>query len=272
MAPDSSPILRLPTDGDRPPRIAAAVFGPLGGGAVPLYQRVVDRIRDGIAAGAAPTGAQLPTEEELARHFGVSSITIRAALKELADAGLIERRQGRGTFVRQRGARTAEWGLGTVQDLVLTGRLTAPVVLRCAEAPAPAWVRAEIPVPAGGRLFHVRITRNEEGRPLMMTDAWFPPEVAGRLRRPDLAELFSGSPLLLEVVERLTGQTAAEMRQSMTAALATRDVARTLGIGPGHPVLVVNRDNRTADGGLLQLARSHYRTDGVTYAIHLRRG
>jgi len=257
---------------ERPERIGAAAFGALPDGLSPLYQRVCGQLRSAIASGKIAAGAQLPTEGELALHFGVSSITIRGALKELQDVGLIERRQGSGTFARPSGARTAEWGIGSVEDLVLTGRLTTVQVFRCADDPAPAWVREILQTAPLARQLHVRITRNQHGKPLMMTDAWFPPVVAERLRRPDLAKLFAASSLLIEVAERLTGDLVADMRQSMTAGLATRDIARTLAVPAGSPVLIVNRVNRTADGRLMQLARSHYRTDGVAYSIHMKRG
>jgi GntR family transcriptional regulator len=257
---------------DRPARWDASVFGVLPDGQSPLYQRVAVQIRAAISAGRIPAGAQIPTEDELALHFGVSLITIRSALKDLQDTGLIERRQGRGTFVRQARARTAEWGLGSVADLVITGRLTTVSVLRCARDPAPAWVREIMEVPPTTRLLHVRITRNQYDKPLMMTDAWFPPAVGKLIQRPDLTSLFAASPLLIEVVERLTGTTVADMRQTMTAGLATEDVAQTINVPAGSPVLIINRVNRTDDGRLLQLAQSYYRTDGVAYSIHLKRG
>ncbi len=241
-------------------------------GRAPLYRRVGEQIRRMIDCGVVATGAQLPTEEELARHFGVSSITVRSALKELQDGGRIERRQGRGTFVRQSEARHAEWGLGSVEDLVMTGRMTKVEVLRCAAAPAPAWVRELLGEPPTEGFLHLRITRNLHGRPLMMTDAYYPESVSARMRRPDLAQLFARSPLLIEVVERLTGDRVTDMRQSMTAGLVSKHIAVTIGVKPGSPVLVVTRINRTHDGRLLQVARSHYRTDGVAYSIHLKRG
>ncbi len=257
---------------DRPERVDAGVFGVLPQGRAPLYQRVATQLRAAISNGRIPAGAQLPSEDELALHFGISLITVRSALKELQDTGLIERRQGRGTFVRQARPRPAEWGLGSVHDLVMTGRLTTVNVLRCAKDPSPAWARDIMDVPAPERLLHVRITRNQHGQPLMMTDAWFPSAVAERLVRPDLASLFAASPLLIEVVERLTGDIVVDMQQTMTAGLATKDVARIINVPPGSPVLIVNRVNRTGDGRLLQIARSHYRTDDVAYSIHLKRG
>ena len=58
----------------------------------------------GIDSGRFRAGAALPTEDELARDYRVSRVTVRRALGELAAAGLIERRQGSGTFVRGRPA------------------------------------------------------------------------------------------------------------------------------------------------------------------------
>lgn len=65
------------------------------------YMRVKARLADEIQQGKYPVGSRLPTEREMCELFGVSRITVRQALAELENDGLIERVQGRGTFVRK---------------------------------------------------------------------------------------------------------------------------------------------------------------------------
>lgn len=66
---------------------------------VPLYHQLADRIREQIKIQAYKQGDKLPSERQLAKDYNVSVITSRKALAELEDEGLIERIQGKGTFV-----------------------------------------------------------------------------------------------------------------------------------------------------------------------------
>ena len=68
---------------------------------VPLHRQLFLVLHDEIARGAIPAGHPLPTEQELCDQFGVSRITVRRALADLADQGHITRRQGVGSFVRE---------------------------------------------------------------------------------------------------------------------------------------------------------------------------
>ena len=69
---------------------------------IPIYQQLVDRVRSDIKSGALPAGAQLPTVRELAEELGLARGTIKRAYDELEQAGLVEKVQGRGTFVSYR--------------------------------------------------------------------------------------------------------------------------------------------------------------------------
>ena len=81
------------------------------GAGVPLHRQLFLVLHDEIARGALRRVNSLPTEQALCDQFGVSRITVRRALADLADAGLIERRQGVGSFVRDRppSRRNAGW-------------------------------------------------------------------------------------------------------------------------------------------------------------------
>ena len=67
--------------------------------ASPLYVQLMERIRLDILQGVYPVGDQIPPEHELEGRYGVSRVTVRRALQELTGEGLLERKQGKGTFV-----------------------------------------------------------------------------------------------------------------------------------------------------------------------------
>ena len=250
--------------------VQASAFGPLRPGDAPLYQRIAEQIAQRVRRLRLRPGAQLPTEEAFGEHFGVSAITMRSALKELQTRGVIDRQQGRGTFVKRADAVPPAWGLGSVEDLVMTSRLTEVRLLRCARDPVPGWAADHLG--AAGRAQHVRITRIQDGTPFMTTDAFYPDAIGAVLDGQDLARVLQRRPLLIEMVEQLTGERVTDVHQTMGAALSNTELARNLGVRRGTPVLVVTRVNHAADGRVLQVARSHYRTGDVAYSIHLKRG
>ena len=65
----------------------------------PLYQQIIDYLQNEIDSGRLPVGAQVPTEKELSAQFNVSRITSKRALTELETQGVIQRHQGKGSFV-----------------------------------------------------------------------------------------------------------------------------------------------------------------------------
>ena len=75
--------------------------GPTDGkAAIPLYQQVIDIIKNEINSGAYKAGARIPNEFELAESYKVGRVTVRRAIEELVQQGYLTKRQGKGTFVK----------------------------------------------------------------------------------------------------------------------------------------------------------------------------
>lgn len=65
----------------------------------PLYQQLMTRLKNDIVAGVYPAGGRIPSEQTLCDTYGVSRVTVRKAMLDLVQEGLLVRRQGKGTFV-----------------------------------------------------------------------------------------------------------------------------------------------------------------------------
>ena len=65
----------------------------------PLYQQLMARLKNDILAGVYPSGARIPSEQLLCETYGVSRVTVRKAMLDLVQEGLLVRKQGKGTFV-----------------------------------------------------------------------------------------------------------------------------------------------------------------------------
>ncbi len=68
---------------------------------LPLYVQIATALREAIHAEQFSAGSKLPSEAQLSEHFGVARMTVRQAIGELRNAGLVTPRQGRGAIVRE---------------------------------------------------------------------------------------------------------------------------------------------------------------------------
>lgn len=84
----------------------------------PLYQQILEYLREKITSRQLLPGQQLPTEFELAEQFGVSRITSKRALEELEKEGYIYRKRGHGSFVSPSVIKTANNGIGKVVSII----------------------------------------------------------------------------------------------------------------------------------------------------------
>ena len=71
--------------------------------AEPLYRQLMARIRDDVSSGVYPAESQIPSEQEMCARYSVSRVTVRRAISELTDEGILRKQQGKGTFVMERG-------------------------------------------------------------------------------------------------------------------------------------------------------------------------
>lgn len=107
--------------------------------AVPKYQYVYDTLRREIETGQFPVGGRVPSEADLVRRFAASRITVGRAVRDLQQSGLVERRVGSGTYVRQRnGAAPAadEFTFGVLVPDVADIEIFEPLVQGLMSAPA----------------------------------------------------------------------------------------------------------------------------------------
>ena len=164
------PALR--TGARQPPEI---VRGP----GTTVHGQIEDWLAGQIAAGALVPGDRLPTEHDLAAWFGVSRMTLRHALAELARRGLVLRAAGRhgGTFVA---APKLEQDLTTLagfsEQLRRHGMVAGARVLSATVRPAGPAAGAALQVGGDGQAYEIRRIRLADGRPMVLEHSLFPAE------------------------------------------------------------------------------------------------
>lgn len=236
------------------------------GSPVPLYHQLYLQLKQQILTGELAYGARVPGELELQERHGVSRITCRRALAELAGEGLIERGRGRGSHVIHRlTTRPLQGSLSAALDnLVAFGRATEVTLLSFARVvPEPA-LGARFALAPGALLVHVVRVRSDGDIPFAWLESWTRP-LGARYSRAALAR-----GLRLELF-RQCGVTIARFEQTISAVAAPADVAAGLGIGAGQPLLQIERSSYDDQGRLIDRLRALYRPDRFHLTMSLGR-
>ncbi len=196
--------------------------GVTAGAGVPLHRQLFLVLHDEIARGAIAPGDALPTEQSLCDQFGVSRITVRRALADLAEQGYIERRQGVGSFVRQLDRSDAAPLSGSYMDNLRQTQFQTSVDVVEHDSRVPPTMIGDALGCAAEMLHILRVRRERRTRePLMITEAWLPADLshvltASALRRTPLYELLSGAGV---VVDRMQHEITAEIAGPRNAGL-----------------------------------------------------
>ncbi len=237
------------------------------GSGIPLFHQIAVLIRDQILSGRLAVGERVPTEAELCAGYGVSRITAKRALDELAREGLVVRARGRGTQVAPRPAAvpfvsTVE---GWLENISRIAETTEVRVLEFGYMPATPGIAALLALEPGAEVQRSVRVRSFEGRPLSWLETWVPGEIG---RRYSEAEL--GREPLLRLLER-SGQRVASARQTITAAIASPSVARALEVPAGSALLDVRRTVAAEDGRPVEHIAILYRPDLYQFEMSLAR-
>jgi len=246
---------------------------PMGGMAldarsgIPLFHQVAGILRDRILSGAHAEGERLPSEATICESFGVSRITAKRAMDELAAEGLVTRSRGRGTIVTE-GAAMAPFEVsvdGWIENISRMGRITDVRVLEFDYRRAPRAIAQELDLPEGAEVQRSIRVRSHEGTPLSWLETWIPADIGRSFTADDM-----GARPLLHLLER-AGAQIASARQTISAGLAAPRVAQALGVQAGAALLDVRRLVRDAEGRPVELISILYRPDLYRFAMELTR-
>jgi GntR family transcriptional regulator len=203
---------------------------------LPLHRQLFLVLHDEIARGAIRAGGPLPTEQELCDQFGVSRITVRRALADLANQGYITRRQGVGSFVREPSPTRQQAEIRSYMDELHQIQFgTEADVLELDLRVAPQDIADKVGF--AGDVLHVLRVRRERrtGEPLLVTEAWLPPGLAEMIT----AEKLAHTPLYRLLAD--AGVSLERVQHEITAEIAGPRTAQLLDIAIGAALLRVNR-------------------------------
>jgi GntR family histidine utilization transcriptional repressor len=196
-----------------------------------------------------PPGAMIPTEEALAEEFGCARATVNRALRELAEAGVLERRRKAGTRVAMLPVRKATLDIPVIrQEVEATGRVHGFRLLTQRNEAPPVPVASRLGLPPGATLIYLETLHLADGQPFVFETRWLNPAVLPAL--PDFGQV-SANEWLVAHVAYATGDIA------FSAAQASPREAEVMGVAAGSALFITERTTWTAEAPITFVRLAH---------------
>jgi GntR family transcriptional regulator len=232
-------------------------------GPIPLHHQVYLDLAASLDAGRWPAGDQLPTERDLAEHYGCSLITIRRALDELVREGRIERTRGRGTFVLYpRLDRDIASRASFAEEMRQRGLDPETRLVSARPESAPAAVASALALEPGSPTLYLERLRLASGEPYLLEQVHLPAERFPGLLASDLEH---GS--LYESLSTRYATQVVRAREALEPVLLRAREARLLGQRRGAPALLIEGIAFDADGVPVEFGRTFVRGDRSRYYV-----
>jgi len=232
----------------------------------PLYAQVRDMLVQRIDSGQWRPGELIPNEFQLATEYNVSQGTIRKALIALEADKLIDRQQGKGTYVAQHTSENSLFhffrmvGLND-ERLTPTSQALSQTLVRATRDMA-----ARLEIPQGTALHCVTRIRTLLGRPAIHERIYVPRQLMPSLKIT-LGQVMDDE--MYVIYQQIFGVTIAQASERLSAVAATRDQGKLLGVETGTPLLEITRIGRNVGKAAVELRISRCRTDFVRYATEI---
>jgi GntR family transcriptional regulator len=231
----------------------------------PLYAQIRNLLRERIRLGEWSADEPMPTEDELVSHFGVSRTTVRQALGQLVNEGLVVRKAGRGTFARQplMVLRMQHWhSLGV--DIAQRGLRSSKLTLSLEKLHARDELAHRASEIAEGEVLHLKQVRYADDVPIVIFDHYFPFELSGFL-----ADMPVDDPKFR--IQQALAERGIELQSAkgeISATTATEIEAKYLQVPTGTPLIEIASKTYGANGRVVEYSRGVVQTGRYPLALY----
>lgn len=233
---------------------------------IPLYVQLVGIIKRNISTGVLPVGGSLPSEAELCRAMGVSRNTVRQAIGELEDEGLVVRKRGRGTFVAEPAGNRRAVRYSFTTEVSSMGKTPSSTLVDFRMMELDEDLGEKMELRPGTPVYCFTRIRNVDGLPLILETSYYPQFIFPHLTR-EMVETHSFYSLLYHV-----GIVPFAADDSYEAVMLEQQQAALLGVAEGSCAFFHQRRTKTEDGRIYEYTRSYIRGDRVRLDAHMQKG
>lgn len=231
-------------------------------GPIPLYFQVAQKIEAAIMDGELPAGSRLENEVALGDRLGLSRPTVRRAIQELVDKGLLVRRRGIGTQVVHGQVTRGVELTSLFEDLTRSGKKPSTKMLEIKEVKADSKMAEILAVAIGSPILYVKRLRLADNVPVSILENWLPADFV------DLdhdAMIEHGLYQLL----RSRGVNIRVAKQRIGARKSTTLESELLEIDKNSAVLTMDRTAYDNSGRAVEFGHHCYRPDLYSFEVTL---
>ncbi|KAG6336468.1 hypothetical protein ID866_2613 [Astraeus odoratus] len=232
-----------------------------------MYRQIADAFREKINAGELKPGDALPTESSLQEAFRVSRVTVRQALKLLADEQIIESIQGSGSYVKKEERVNYDiYQLTGFYEKLADRHVDTHSDVKIFEVvKADARLAATLAVGVEDKVWHVKRVRFIKQKPVNLEETWMPLAMF-----PDLTwEVMENSKY--HYVEQIKKLVIDRSEQELMPIMPSEEAIAALSLDPAKPILEKVSRGFLKDGRVFEYSRNVFNTDDYKFTLVARR-
>ncbi|MCP3027842.1 GntR family transcriptional regulator [Halobacillus sp. A5] len=233
---------------------------------LPMYYQIEEDLKQRIANQEYKTSDMIPSERELSEAFKVSRMTVRQAITNLVNEGVLYREKGRGTFVAEEKIEQPLQGLTSfTEDMKARGMEASSRLLTFEVMRAPSDISRKLEIGEEAAVYKIQRIRYADQKPMAVETNFLSVDMF-----PDLSEeTVLGS--LYSYVEKMKKQTIGKAHQMIEATTADQSLADLLDIPVDSAILSIERHSSLSDGTPFEVVKSSYRADRYKFISDIYR-
>lgn len=234
---------------------------------VPLYHQIKQNIRDLIENEVWNDGDLLPSERELGEIYGVNRLTVRQAVNDLVNEGMLQRQRGIGTFVAvPKVTQVIDRVLGFSDRIQEAGHLPSSRMISIDIVPVALSVARRLEIQPKLPIYKLVRLRCVDGAPVMLETAYLSTVLFPGLEAVDLT-----NQSLYNVLSEKYGCSILGAEEQLEPVLLTDYEARMLEVEPGTPGMLVESTSYNQQGKPVEFGKAVVRGDRARFMFHIRR-
>ncbi|SDM66268.1 GntR family transcriptional regulator [Fictibacillus solisalsi] len=230
----------------------------------PLYHQVKDYLEEKIILGEWEPGYQLPTEKELALQFNVSTITIKRAVHDLVNKGILFRQRGKGTFVNKKGETDLQQ-LVSLRNEAEDATHHPHKLLSFQEDDAGGKIAKHLEISSRDKVYKIHRIKIEGDTPFGIEYSYIPSSPF-----PGLTHDMIEDDLIYNVFTNKYGKNLGKAKIFFSTILADEYEARLLKIPKGEQLFVLERYTFTEDQMIIEYSRFIILQEKTRYFIEIK--
>ncbi len=227
----------------------------------PLYYQVEEDLRKRIRSGEFKEGDLFPSERELIETYKVSRLTIRRAVNTLVEQGILEKKQGKGTFIAKPKVNHRVGSLySTSEEFLLNNYVVKTKVIESKKIIPDEEISKKLKLNSDEEVFYLERVRYANNTPAAYIKCYVPYKYVENIERIDFSNNY-----LYKTLEDIYKLELYEAQEVIEATLVDTISAKLLDLKEGSPVLLNQRITYNSNGEIIEYEKILYRSDIFKY-------